>query len=84
VRAYARNGTILEVADTGCGMAREELGKITEPFYRVDKSRSRALGGLGLGLYIVLRIAEAHNAKVDITSEPGVGTKVKICFTSSQ
>jgi signal transduction histidine kinase len=83
VRAYEEDGPVIEVADTGCGMEQREIEKITAPFYRVDKSRSRELGGAGLGLSIVSQIAGLHRAKIEIGSEPGAGTTVRICFTTS-
>ena len=73
---------VLWVRDEGHGMKADEIQKITEPFYRVDKSRSRKLGGVGLGLSIVSQIAELHGAKLEIESAPGNGTTVRICFTS--
>jgi len=71
----------IEVIDTGRGIAPEEIEKITEPFYRVDASRSRKFGGVGLGLSIVSQIAELHGAKLEIESEPNKGTSVKIIFS---
>jgi signal transduction histidine kinase len=83
VRAYEEADPVIEVADTGCGMERRETEKITAPFYRVDKSRSRGLGGAGLGLSIVSQIAGLHRAKIEIASAPDEGTTVRICFTTS-
>ncbi len=65
---------ILEVRDTGVGMRREELPRIFERFYRVDRARSRETGGTGLGLSIVKHIAELHGGSVSVESEPGVGS----------
>jgi len=73
-------GVIIEVTDTGHGMSQEEAERITAPFYRVDKSRSREHGGVGLGLSIVAKIIELHNAKLEIISEQGKGTTVRICL----
>ena len=64
--------------DTGCGMAPEELQRITEAFYRVDKSRSRAQGGVGLGLAIAKEIAELHGGVLSFESQPGRGTRVTL------
>ncbi len=73
---------VLWVGDEGHGMEEEEIQKVTEAFYRVDKSRSRKLGGVGLGLSIVAQIAELHGARLEIHSSPGKGTTVRIYFTS--
>lgn len=64
----------LEVADTGIGIAPEHLPHIFDRFYRIDKARSRTGGGTGLGLAIVKGIAEQHDGKVTVTSEPGKGS----------
>lgn len=68
------------VQDEGCGMTTDELKKITEPFYRVDKSRSRSEGGLGLGLSICQNIVEKHSANMQIISEAGRRTEVRIIW----
>lgn len=71
------------VADDGVGMAREDLIRVTEPFYMVDKSRSRKAGGAGLGLSLCAEIAKKHNAQFTIDSILGEGTMVTInikCF----
>jgi len=83
VRAYRTTDPIIEVTDAGCGIEKCELSKITAPFYRVDKSRSRIFGGIGLGLSIVAQIAVLHNARVEIESKPGVGTTVRIVFMTA-
>lgn len=70
----------LQVADTGIGIAKEELERIFERFYRVDKSRSRDVGGTGLGLSIVKHGAACHDAEVLVESEPGQGTAVTVVF----
>ena len=71
-------GYALYVKDHGRGMKKEELSKITEPFYMIDKSRSRAQNGAGLGLALCQRIAELHNTKLEYDSVPGSGTTVRI------
>lgn len=73
---------ILRVVDNGCGMDEAELERITEPFYCVDKSRSRQQGGVGLGLSLCVQIAQLHDATVDFQSKPGVGTIVNVHFTT--
>jgi signal transduction histidine kinase len=63
----------VEVSDTGEGIPEDELPNIFERFYRVDKSRTRATGGSGLGLTIAKRLVEAHNGKIEVRSESGKG-----------
>lgn len=65
---------LVTVTDTGIGMAPEEAKRVTERFFRVDKSRSREKGGTGLGLSIVKHIIEAHKETLTIDSEPNQGT----------
>lgn len=68
------------VNDEGKGMEPEQVQKILEPFYRVDKSRSRQEGGIGLGLTICQEIIKIHRGKLLIESQPRKGTTVKIIF----
>lgn len=65
---------VLQVADTGPGIPPDAQSRIFEPFYRVDKSRSRALGGAGLGLALVREIAQLHGGTVEVESAPGQGS----------
>jgi len=82
IRTYMESHPVIEVRDTGCGMERREAERVMAPFYRVDKSRSRKHGGVGLGLSIVSQIVSLHGARIDIESEPGIGTNIKIHFTT--
>lgn len=68
------------VRDQGCGIPKEEIGRVMEAFYMVDKARSRKEGGCGLGLALCSRIAALHGAKLMIESEPGRGTQISIAF----
>ncbi|MCL2856669.1 MAG: HAMP domain-containing histidine kinase [Oscillospiraceae bacterium] len=77
------NGTLISVIDDGCGIPKESLPEIAEPFYRVDKSRSREDGGIGLGLTLCNKIAEVHNAEMAVESTVGEGTSVHVTFTTS-
>ena len=72
------DGYLIQVADTGKGIPSEELGRVTEPFYMVDKSRARSQGGAGLGLALCSRIVELHGGTMGFESVLGQGTTVKI------
>lgn len=71
----------LTVADEGCGIPPEEIKNLTEPFYMVDKSRSRKTGGAGLGLSIVKQIVQLHGANMEIDSTPDKGTQIHLRFS---
>lgn len=71
---------ILSVADTGNGIPEELKDKIFEPFFRIDKSRSRALGGVGLGLALVYEIVRVHNSNITVKDNPAGGTIFEIVF----
>ena len=71
---------IVIVEDTGIGIPKEDLDRIFERFYRVDKSHSKERGGTGLGLSIVKHGAILHGAKVQVDSEYGKGTRMEIIF----
>lgn len=73
-------GNVIEVSDNGTGIPQLEIDKITEEFYCVDKSRSRNSGGVGLGLAIVKQITESYGGKLEITSQIGLGTTIKLVF----
>ncbi len=71
---------VLEVSDTGIGIEKENIPRLCERFYRVDKSRSKKTGGTGLGLAIVKHICALHNATLSIDSDIGLGTTVTVTF----
>ena len=77
LRAY---DNIIEVQDFGQGIPAEEQEKIMEPFYMVDKSRSRKSGGAGLGLALTVLIAKRHNILIQIDSKEGNGTRIILQF----
>ena len=77
LRAHDRT---IEVTDQGIGIPREELSMVFDPFYMVDKSRSKKMGGVGLGLALCKKIADAHGARLEIESTIGLGTTVKVIF----
>jgi two-component system, OmpR family, sensor histidine kinase VicK len=68
------------VEDHGHGIPKEELPRIFERFYRLDKARSRTLGGSGLGLPIAKTIVEAHGGHIEAASRPGKGTTMSLCL----
>ena len=72
--AHKDNMIAVSVTDNGKGISSEDLPMIFERFYRVDKSRTRATGGSGLGLTIAKRIVEAHNGAIEVTSQLGKGS----------
>ncbi len=71
-------GKTFSVSDRGRGIPKEAIDRIFEPFFRVDKSRSKKQGGSGLGLALVKTIADAHGATITVDSEPGKGTTVSV------
>lgn len=73
-------GNEIEVRDFGRGIPEEEKDKILEPFYMIDKSRSRKSGGAGLGLAITALILKRHNCRMHIESKVGEGTRMKLQF----
>lgn len=72
------DGARIAVADTGIGVAPEHIPRLTERFYRVDKSRSRETGGTGLGLAIVKHVVLRHQGRLDVQSLPGEGSTFTI------
>jgi two-component system phosphate regulon sensor histidine kinase PhoR len=71
---------VLEVADSGPGIAREHIPRLTERFYRVDGSRSRETGGTGLGLAIVKHVVQRHGGEIEVESEVGKGSTFRLVF----
>ena len=86
VRMWQRADACLafSVTDTGPGIASEHLGRLTERFYRVDRSRSRETGGTGLGLAIVKHVAQRHGATLTIDSTEGKGSVFTLTFPASR
>ena len=77
-------GGEVEVIDTGVGVAREHIPRLTERFYRVDGSRSRETGGTGLGLAIVKHVVQRHGGELVIDSEPGKGSRFKVVLPAAR
>jgi two-component system phosphate regulon sensor histidine kinase PhoR len=77
-------GASFSVEDTGIGIAPEHLPRLTERFYRVDRSRSRESGGTGLGLAIVKHALARHQAQLDVESKPGLGSRFTIRFPAKR
>jgi two-component system phosphate regulon sensor histidine kinase PhoR len=75
---------LFSVRDTGPGIAPEHLPRLTERFYRIDRSRSRETGGTGLGLAIVKHVAQRHGAELKIESTPGAGSTFSIVFPAAR
>ncbi len=77
INLYTEDGAIV-VEDFGCGIPESEIARITEPFYMVDKSRSRKSGGAGLGLALTKLILNHHGMEMCVESEVGKGTKIAV------
>ena len=79
VRTFGDDGFgVLQVADTGIGMAPHELPRVFERFWRSDKSRARSRGGAGIGLAIVHELVRAHDGHIDVASRPGQGSTFSV------
>jgi len=75
---------VFSVQDSGIGIAPQHIPRLTERFYRVDRSRSRETGGTGLGLAIVKHVINRHQARLEISSEEGVGSRFEIVFPAQR
>lgn len=85
LRWAAQDGQgVFSVQDTGIGIEPEHISRLTERFYRVDRGRSRETGGTGLGLAIVKHVLSGHQAKLEITSEPGKGSRFSAVFPTTR
>jgi two-component system phosphate regulon sensor histidine kinase PhoR len=75
---------VFSVTDSGEGIAAEHIPRLTERFYRIDRSRSRETGGTGLGLAIVKHVLTRHGARLDVQSAPGKGSTFSAIFPASR
>ena len=75
-----KNQCVLTITDNGIGMSEQDLTKVTERFYRVNKARTRLDGGTGIGLAIVEKLTKLHGGRIVIESQLNVGTKVRLFF----
>lgn len=82
--AMYKGDAVITITDYGIGMSREDMQKVFEPFYMVDKSRSRKAGGAGLGLALCAEIAKLHNAILEIDSKLGEGTTIFITISGDE
>lgn len=82
--AKEENSAVLTVKDSGIGIAPEHQSRIFERFYRVDKSHSKASGGTGLGLSIVKHAMQRHGGKIELESEPGKGTTIRVILPAAK
>ena len=82
--AKEENSAVLTVKDNGIGIAPEHQSRIFERFYRVDKSHSKASGGTGLGLSIVKHAVQRHGGKIELESEPGKGTTIRVILPAAK
>lgn len=80
----ASGQALFSVSDTGIGIPAEHLPRLSERFYRVDRSRSRETGGTGLGLAIVKHVASRHQARLEITSQHGKGSRFSVRFPAGR
>jgi signal transduction histidine kinase len=78
LRARSNDGLEIDVIDRGIGIAAEDLPRVFRPFFRADRSRARATGGLGLGLALAKRIVDAHGGEITLESAPNEGTRARV------
>ncbi|WP_437971653.1 HAMP domain-containing sensor histidine kinase [Sorangium sp. So ce260] len=80
IEVVARGGdqVAIEVIDKGIGIAAADLSRVFRPFFRADRSRTRATGGLGLGLALAKRIVDAHGGRIELVSAPNEGTRARV------
>lgn len=78
------DGFVLEVADTGIGISKEDMAKVLEPFGQVDRGLARKQQGTGLGVPLVRSLMQLHDGELRIQSEPGVGTTISLHFGPSR
>ena len=77
-KQHSDQSVSIQITDQGFGMSKEELRQVLDKYFRADKATN--IPGMGLGLYIVDRIVRMHNASLNITSTPGVGTTFDLLF----
>ncbi len=82
--AQESDNVVLEVADTGIGIAADDLRHVFTRFWRGDRSRSRTTGGSGIGLAIVRELVRAHDGRVDVDSTPGNGSTFRVVLPASE
>jgi signal transduction histidine kinase len=81
VKSYVKDkSTLIEIKDSGIGISEELREKVFEPFYRIDKDRSRETGGTGLGLALVKKLVEAQKGTIKILNTADDGTTFQIVF----
>ncbi|MFN8751539.1 MAG: ATP-binding protein, partial [Betaproteobacteria bacterium] len=78
------NQPVFAVSDTGIGIEPQHIERLTERFYRVDRSRSRETGGTGLGLAIVKHVLQRHQAHLEVRSAPGKGSTFSAVFPAER
>ena len=83
ITRHSGSRSVLEVRDTGIGVAQQEIPKLCNPFYRADQARTRTSSGAGLGLSIVKSICTAHAADISISSTLGLGTTIAVDFRAA-